>query len=217
MHEVILTSKQAHRLDVIAREKLGIPTMLLMENAGRAVADAVIGVLKRLKKKQVAILCGRGNNGGDGFVCARHLVTKGIKVDTYLLLPKEGVGGEAGINLNILCKISRVHEIKNSAVLKKLNLSRYGILVDAIFGTGLKREITGLYRDAILKINKSGACVLSIDIPSGLDATTGKVHGAAAKADLCVTFTAKKKGLLLNDGPKHSGKIIVRDLGVPII
>ncbi len=208
-----ITASQAKLLDKKAREIYGLSTLILMENAGRAVAEEII----KLKKRKIAIFCGRGNNGGDGFVSARHLFTGGIKPDLFLAGKISDVQGEARLNLDILLKLKhKIFEIddKNINLLKE-KIRRYDLIVDAIFGVGLKGNIEGFLKDLIESINSSSAYVVSVDIPSGLDADNGEVSGACVRADRTVTFIAKKRGMVKGGGSGYCGKIIIKELGFP--
>jgi len=217
MSEIVLTAQQAAEIDRYAKEHLGISALVLMENAGRSVAEVALDLLGEISGARIAVFCGRGNNAGDGFVAARHLIVHGGNVDVYLLAQQAQIRNEAGTNLNILRKITyRIFEIKDSAALESINFKDYSIIIDALLGIGLKGEVEGLFREAISKISKSGARTIAVDIPSGLDATTGRIHGVAARADTTVTFAAKKKGLLIEQGPEYCGKVIVKDLGIPL-
>ena len=209
-----ITSSQAKLLDQKASKIYGISTLILMENAGRSVAEEVL----KLKKRRVAIFCGRGNNGGDGLVCARHLLIKGIKVDIYLAGKINNVEGEARVNLDTLLKLrQKIIEVDGEDLyLVKNKISKYDLVIDALLGIGLKGQIRGIFKDLIEIINSSKAYVLSVDLPSGLDATKGKVLGCCVKADKTVTFVAKKKGMVLGEGLRYCGKVVVRDLGIPL-
>lgn len=209
-----ITSRQAEILDKKARDKFGISTLILMENAGRGIAEEVL----KLKKRKVAIFCGKGNNGGDGFVCARHLLVSGFRPDIFLVGEIGKLKNEARINLEILLKLKqKIIEIdeKNLNIVKD-KIPKYNLIVDALFGVGLKGEVRGLFRNLIEIINSSKAYILSVDIPSGLDANTGRVLGCCVKADKTVTFIAKKCGMVSGDGQKYCGKVIVKDLGIPL-
>ena len=210
----LLTAKQAKEIDAMAREEWGISTLVLMENAGRAVAEEALKVLKG--KKRVAIFCGKGNNGGDGFVAARHLLTAGIKPDIFLAGDIRDVKNEARVNLDILLKLKQlVIEVEeDNLVVAKSRISKYNLIIDALLGVGLSGGSRGIYRDLIGIINTAKAFVLSVDIPSGLDATTGRTLGCCVKADKTVTFVAKKRGMVIKGGPRYCGKVVVRDLGV---
>jgi len=208
-----ITASQSKLLDKKAREIFGLSTLILMENAGRAVAGEII----KLKKRRIAIFCGKGNNGGDGFVLARHLLAAGIRPDLFLAGKASDVKGEAKLNLDILLnlkhKITRVDGKAVSSLKRKIR--RYDLIVDAIFGVGLKGRIEGVFGDLIESINFSGAYIVSIDIPSGLDADTGEAPGVCIKADRTITFVARKRGMVKGKGPGYCGKIIVKDLGFP--
>lgn len=211
----LLTASQAKELDSKLKEKFGISTLVLMENAGRGVAEEVLNSVKARGK--IAIFCGKGNNGGDGFVCARHLLTKGIKPEVFLCGKISDVEKEARINLNLLLKLKQkiiAVNRKNLSWLKN-KITKYDLIVDALLGVGLKGEIRGIYRQLINLINFSGGYILSVDIPSGLDATR-KVLGACVKADKTVTFIAKKRGMVGREGAKYCGRIVVKDLGIPV-
>lgn len=217
MSEIVLTAQQAAEVDKFAKERLGIQTLVLMENAGRAVAEVVLDLVGKESGGRIAVFCGRGNNAGDGFVAARYLIVRDQDVDVYLLAPQGQLRNEAETNLSILKKVTyRIFEIKDSAALESINFKDYSIIIDALLGIGLKGEVEGLFKEAISKINKSGVRTIAVDIPSGLDVTAGRIHGVAIRANTTVTFMAKKKGLLIEQGPEYCGKIIVEDLGIPI-
>jgi len=213
----LITSQKAKEIDLKAKERFGISVLVLMENAGKAVAEEAMEVLKNQKEK-VAIFCGKGNNGGDGFVAARHLLTYGIKPEVFLAGKISEVNNEAKINLEIFRKLKlKVLEVSESNLnLVKRKISKYELIIDALLGVGLSGEVRGIFRDLIELINSSRAFILAVDIPSGLDATTGKVLGCCVNADKTVTFVAKKRGMVIGDGPKYCGRVVVRDLGIPL-
>ena len=210
----ILTVQEAKAIDREA-QGLGLLTLVLMENAGRAVAKEALKVLKG--RKAVVIFCGKGNNGGDGFAAARHLLIKGIKPEIFLAGKPLDVKNEAGVNLQVLLKLrQKVQSIREDNLhLVREKIQKNSLLIDALLGVGLQGEVRGIFRPLIEMINASRGYVLSVDIPSGLDADTGKVLGCCIKANKTVTFVAKKKGMTIGDGPKHCGKIIIADLGLP--
>ena len=209
----LLTAQSAKLIDLKAREKFGISTLTLMENAGRAVA---LEAFKSGKFKKIAIFCGKGNNGGDGFVAARHLLACGIKPDIFLVGKSAQVENEAKTNLTILLKLkTKITEVSENNF-SRIDLAQYGLIIDALLGVGLSGAVRGTYKDLISLINSSRVYILSVDIPSGLDATTGKILGACVKADKTVTFVAKKRGMVVGKGPKYCGKIAVADLGLPL-
>jgi len=209
-----LTAQEAKEIDLKAREKLGIRTLVLMENAGRQIAQQAIKSYKANDK--IAIFCGKGNNGGDGLVAARHLLTYGIKPDVFLACKTSEVKNEARENLEILRKLKqKIFEVSDKN-LSEIKISKYGLIIDALLGVGLSGQVRGIYVDLIRLVNFSKAYILSVDIPSGLDATTGRIPGSCIKADETVSFVKGKLGMALASGPKYCGKIVIADLGVPI-
>jgi NAD(P)H-hydrate epimerase len=212
----LLTAAQAKQIDLEAKERLGISTLTLMENAGRTIAEESLKILRG--KRSVAIFCGKGNNGADGFVAARHLLVVGIKPDIFLADRIEEIENEARVNLETLLKLKqKIIEVnEGTLLLVKDKISRCDLIIDALLGVGLTGEVKGIYRDLIGIINAAKAKALSVDIPSGLDATTGKALGCCVKADKTVTFVAKKRGMNLGQGLKYCGKVVVADLGIPL-
>lgn len=214
------TAAQAQAIDRIAIQKLGIPSLVLMENAGRLTAQEIV---KRARPRRglapgnVVIFCGTGNNGGDGFVIARHLFLQGIKTKVFLIGKPQNLKTDPAINYQILkklkCPAESIAHI-NKKVLSELN--RATLIVDAIFGIGLSRNIGAPYKPIIETINQTKKMVVAVDVPSGLDTTTGKPLGICLKAHLTVTFAVMKKGLLTREGKKYAGKVIVADIGIPL-
>lgn len=211
----IITAQKAKDLDIKAKEKFGISTLVLMENAGRCVAQEAIRVLR--VKTKIAIFCGKGNNGADGFVAARHLLVQGVKPDIFLAGNISDVENEARVNLDILLKLrQKITEVnEENLCLVKNKISQYDLIIDALLGVGLSGEVRGILRDLVRIINSSKAYILSVDIPSGLDARDGKVLGYCVRADKTVTFVAKKRGMVIGEGPKYCGRVVVKDLGIP--
>lgn len=206
--------RRLQRLDRRATHQFGIPSLLLMENAGIACEQEIN---KRYPKaRQIVIVCGQGNNGGDGFVLARRLWNTGKKVMVFHFGRSKSVSPDASLNLNILNKL-KVRCVDLSTTSAKniflRSLKNADVVVDAIFGTGLKRIVDGPYRSAILAINRSQKKVVSIDVPSGIHADSGRVLGDAIKADLCVTFVMSKLGF--RRARAYTGRVIVRDISVP--
>ncbi len=208
----LLTSHAAREMDVKIRDKLGLSTLVLMENAGSAVAREVLK--SRKSKKKIAVFCGKGNNGGDGFVAARHLLSLGVKPEVFFAGSFPEVKNEAKTNLEVLNKLKQEVFAVNEGNLIEIDIKKYGLIIDALLGVGLAGEPRGVYADLIRLINSSGAEVIAVDIPSGLDATSGKIFGCCVKADKTVTFMARKQGMVMGEGPKYCGKIIVEGLGV---
>ncbi|MFC1658709.1 NAD(P)H-hydrate epimerase [Candidatus Omnitrophota bacterium] len=212
----IITTEQAKAVDLRASRELGINTLMMMENAGIRVTDFLLEVLANEPNKTVAVFCGKGNNAGDGLVVSRQLICEGMAVDTFLLAPEYSFTTAARQNLSILKKITkRLRRIKTDKDLEAINFSSYSLLVDAILGIGLKGETGGIFRATIERMNSSHKKIVSIDVPSGLDANQGCVLGAAIKATYTVTLIAPKKGLLIKQGPHFTGRLITRHIGFP--
>jgi len=171
------------------------------------VADII---LREFKPKSVSIFCGGGNNGGDGFVVARHLYNNNVKVKVFVVHDEYKYSGDARINLKIVKRI-KIPVNKISNIKGKL---RADLIIDALLGTGTSGELRETYKEIIKKINSLKKPVVSIDVPSGIDADTGLSLGAVVKANATVTMAAIKKGLLKNEGKKNSGKIYVVDIGI---
>lgn len=216
--EDIISVSRAKEFDIMAREKLGLSVLVLMENAGRSVAEEVLKALEGKKTTAVAVVCGKGNNGGDGLVACRHLLCRGIKPKIFLAVKINEVQGEARVNLDILLRMKqKVVEVNNkNLVLVRSSILESGLIIDALLGVGIKREVGGIFRELINIINGSKAYIVAVDVPSGLDADSGKILGCCVKADKTVTFLAEKKGMVLNDGYKYCGRIMVKDLGVSL-
>jgi len=211
--ERFLTAADAKSLDKKAVERFGMPVLVLMENAGRCVSEEALNILGKRKGK-VALFCGTGNNGGDGFCAARHLLTAGIKPDIYLSGKIADVKNEAKTNLNILLRMKQKIIEASPASISLIKTKRYSLIIDALLGVGLKGDIRYIYQELINIINASRAFVLSVDIPSGLDATTGKVGKVCVKADKTITFVAKKRGMASETGKNYCGEVLVRSIGI---
>lgn len=214
----LLTAEEAQTIDRAAIKELGIPGVVLMENAGLQVAEVIYKIIGDPKGKKIAIFAGKGNNGGDGFVVARHLINAGAEVKVLMFADITEVTGDAKINLNILQSMgNKVYPIgnPNSINIVKLTLLYSELIVDAIYGTGFKGEVPDHVGNIIELINTSEKPVISVDIPSGLEASTGKVHGYCIKASQTVTFGQAKLGLLVHDGPEHTGELTVADISIP--
>lgn len=206
MEEYLVTGKEMRAYDTYTIEHIGIPAMVLMERAALQVAACVEKHLYR-KKGRVLCVCGTGNNGGDGLSVVRLLIDKGIAAEAVLIGNREHAGRELLMQLSILEKYG-------ITPYTKVPDGEYDILVDALFGTGLSREITGAYRDAVEAMNQKEAVRISVDIPSGINADTGAVLGAAVRADETVTLAFLKRGLYLYPGAEYAGKISVADIGI---
>ena len=214
----VATAEEIRQLDQEAIEKLGIPGVVLMENAGLHVVRVMNERYLKLKKKKVLIVCGKGNNGGDGFVVARHLDNQGVEVRVTLLAEKQHLKGEAKINCDVVEKMDiPIVEITSNEQLPAFRnlLQQTDIVVDAILGTGLHDAVKGLYKHIIESINKSQKPIIAVDIPSGLSADTGVVYGSCIKADVTVTFAVPKRGVILYPAADHVGDLKVVDIGIP--
>ena len=210
---------EVREIDRKAIEEYEIPGIILMENAGRNVAEEVLKMLPGTDSARVAIFCGKGNNGGDGFVIARHLYNKGVDVSVYLTTEVSHVlsDGDASMNLKILLNMNfEIKELKEEYIegIGK-ELYEYNVIVDAIFGTGLRGEVREPVRTLIAKINDADMPVVSVDIPSGLSCDDGVVLGAAVKATKTVTFVAAKTGFFQECGQDYIGELILSDISVP--
>ncbi|MDP2891914.1 MAG: NAD(P)H-hydrate epimerase, partial [Bacillota bacterium] len=190
----------------------GIPSILLMENAAAGIARAVSTENQRCP---VYIFCGRGNNGGDGLASARHLAALGFDSRIALLGTGSELKGDAKANLEMAVALGiPILEITEEAQLDSFCQGmQEGAIVDALLGTGLSKEVDGLYKTAIERMNSCGLPVYSADIPSGIDGETGRVMGAAVRAEATITFLCAKTGLLLYPGREYAGRLIIKDLG----
>ena len=209
------TARQMQEIDRAAIKGMGIPGPALMERAGVATARAIMA---EFSQRKALVLCGPGNNGGDGLVIARELHNAGYTVKALVLGSKSRLSPDCALQYSIAKKLG-LHGLKvtfgsgNSGINKK---DTHGaVLVDAIFGTGLNKKVSGSAVSMIKKINASGSPVVSVDIPSGVSADTGQVLGVAVKADITVTFGLPKRGHFLEPGSDHTGRLIVEDIGFP--
>lgn len=207
-----ISCKQMKAMDAYAINNIGIPSILLMENA----ALKVIENIDFKNKHEFTIVCAKGNNGGDGLAIARHLILKNKVVNLFIVENLDRATRDFNINLNILKNIgANFTHIVADDDLKSLesSLKRSSLTIDSIFGIGLKREIEGIFYRVIDLINKNSKSILSVDIPSGLDGDTGKVLGISIKANKTISFHAMKKGLLENKD--YTGDIVVEAIGIP--
>lgn len=211
----LVSAAEMKEIDRRAMDDFEVPTLSLMENAGKNVAAAASRMLSDCGGKAVVILSGKGNNGGDGFVAARHLINKGFRVITFLLGEKSEVRGAARENLDKLKEYPR--EIKSENNLKnfKDKILKADLLIDALLGTGVKGHIKGLASATITLLNKSQKPIISVDVPSGLDADTGKPLGVCVQARQTVTFGLPKLGLFLYPGRDIAGEVTIADIGIP--
>lgn len=214
----VFTAAEMRALDQRAMSQLGIPGVRLMENAGRGAAQAILTHFGSQRRKRVVICCGKGNNGGDGFVVARRLKAAGAAVKVFLLAQTSEVKGDSGAMLAAYLKAGgRIQEVTREADLRSLEkaLASADLVVDALLGTGLAGPVTGLYALAIESINRSAKPVAALDLPSGLSSDHGRLLGPVVAAVLTTTFAGWKRGLLLYPGAAKAGQVIVVDIGIP--
>ena len=198
---------------------LAFPSIVLMENAGRQVVGAMETEFDDLDQSRVAVICGRGNNGGDGFVVARTLHQRGIDVQVFLLGQITRVKGDAKTNLTLLEHIGvPIVEIPNNEIwnLYGPKIVTYDLLVDAVCGTGLEKPLSGISQTAVCAINEINSPVVAVDVPTGLSADTHELIGETIRADVTVTLGAPKLPLVLPPGDRYVGDLIVVDIGIPL-
>jgi len=214
----VLTSKEMREIDRKTIEEIGIPGPVLMENAGIRITGAILKRFPRITEEKVVIVAGKGNNGGDGFVVARHLFNRGARPNVLLLASKQELKGDAALNLGIAEKIGvEIAEVTKIEEWKKhrIGLFHASVIVDAIFGTGLLKPAEGLYATAIEDINKAPGFKVAVDIPSGLSSDTHLLIGPAVKADLTVALAAPKIGHVLPPAEEYVGELVISDISIP--
>ncbi|MBU1035247.1 NAD(P)H-hydrate epimerase, partial [bacterium] len=207
----VVTSQQMREIDRKAIEENNLSGLTLMENAGLGIFQSLKNIYPDLRLKKVIIFAGSGNNGGDGFVVARHLYNYGVKVKVFLLAPFHKIKGEAGENLNIIEKMGveliEVETVKLEEIQEAVQ--NFDLIIDAILGTGLQGKVTGLKAKMIDLVNVAGKEVVAIDVPSGLNADTGKIEGPCIKATHTITLALPKIGLMLFPGASFAGKVTI--------
>lgn len=221
-----LTREQARRVDELAIKQLKIPSIVLMENAGLNAAQVILHAMRHdwvmdPKKSRVAILCGGGNNGGDGYVIARHLHNHGVKrVTLYAAKDPASLKGDAQINATICRSMGlEIRPVTTAQQVSKHAVSSWqddNVMVDALMGTGFEGEVRGLLAAIIHQCNAlSKPKVVAVDIPSGLATNTGQPSNATVRAHLTVTFVAMKTGFLSETASPWTGRVTVADIGTP--
>ncbi|KGM95763.1 NAD(P)H-hydrate dehydratase [Clostridium botulinum] len=210
----IVTAQKMRDIDKFSIENIGIPSMVLMENAA-------LKVLKNINMNilnSFTIICGNGNNGGDGLALARHLSVLKKQVDIFIIGSEDTLSKDCENNYKILCNMnSKVLFIKATEDIEfiRRSMERRDIVIDAIFGTGLSREIKGIHKEVIFCINKVAPYVIAIDTPSGLNSDTGEILGCCVKANKTISFEFYKKGFLNYESFKYIGELIVESIGIP--
>lgn len=201
-----LNSKEMKLIDEFTIKEIKIPQAVLME---RAACEVAAVMKKRLNKSdRILVVCGSGNNGGDGIAAGRILYLQGYTVAILFIGDKEKVTEGMSVQLEIAANLGIKIENCNK-------LNEYNIIIDSIFGVGLARPVTGVYEEIIEEINKLNGTVYSVDIPSGISADSGKIMNAAVKADYTITFGYMKQGLIFYPGADYAGEITVADIGFP--
>lgn len=222
----VLNRQQIREYDRIAIDELGVPGVVLMENAGRAATDFIARLVQEKNLSKIIIICGTGNNGGDGFVVARHLLAQAdfsakIRSSTpevliFVVGDEKKISGDAEINYNILRQAGiPVEKIQDNNEIPDRELQSADLIVDALFGTGLTRPVQGLEAKVIAAINNTHSLRIALDLPSGIDADTGKTLGIAVQATHTLSFAYFKPGLLTPAGRLAAGEIHRIGLEIP--
>ena len=214
----VLNSRQMRDADRRTIEEIGIPSIVLMENAGRQAVAAMEAAFEDLASSQVGVLCGRGNNGGDGFVIARTLIQRGVDVEVFLLGTVAEITGDARTNLEILGRIGlTVVEITSAQEweLHATEIAECDLLVDAILGTGFRGQLSGLLETVVADVNDLGIPVVAIDLPTGLSSDSHVLEGTAIEASMTITLGAPKIPLVFPPADSHGGDLVIADIGIP--
>lgn len=214
----LVKASEMQEMDRLTIEEVGLPGVVLMENAARGATRVFVEHFEPSRNSRILFLCGRGNNGGDGYVMARYLHQMGFGVSVIVLSQCQKITGDAGANLKIIQQMGL--DLKEAAGPQQWTayrdcFERADFIVDGILGTGLKSGVRGFYQQVIEAVNASGKPVMAIDIPSGLHADTGAVMGVAVRADVTPTFGFPKLGQLLFPGAGLVGRLVRIDIGIP--
>jgi NAD(P)H-hydrate epimerase len=220
----VFTREGVRKLDRLAVEEYGIPSIVLMENAARHVTDVALDGLESVDAPKVLVVCGPGNNGGDGLAAARHLHNAGLRVTVFLASNPAHYAGDARINLDIANNMglaifqmdpgNPARSLSNAAA----GLGHSDLIIDALMGTGLSRDLDPVYERLVTEINGHGADgipILAVDLPSGLDADTGVPRRVAVRATATVTFAGIKEGFFALEAQPFLGEVVVADIGAP--
>jgi NAD(P)H-hydrate epimerase len=214
----ILTAREMKEIDRTAIEEIGIPGAVLMENAGLRIVRALKGRFPKPEDESIVIMAGKGNNGGDGFVVARHLFNSEARPEVLLFAAREEVKGDAAVNLAVVLKLGiPVTEIRTPADWKRARVKIFHatVIVDALFGTGLLKPLDGLFAQAVEDINKSAAFKVAVDIPSGLSSDSFELIGPCVKADLTVVLAAPKIAHIFPPAAGCVGDLVIAPIGLP--
>jgi NAD(P)H-hydrate epimerase len=214
----VLNTQQMREADRRTIDDIGIPSIVRMENAGRQAVAAMEAAFEGLAASRVGVLCGRGNNGGDGFVVARTLVQRGIEAAVFLLGSVSEVRGDARTNLEVLGRLGiTVVEITSAQdwELHFSEISECDLIVDAILGTGFHGQLTGFLETVVADVNELGVPVVAIDLPTGLSADSHELAGDAIDASMTVTLAAPKIPLVLPPADTRAGDLVIADIGIP--
>ncbi len=215
----ILTSAEMQRVDRLTTEQFGVPSLTLMENAGRAVVEFLAERFSPLDSHEILILCGRGNNGGDGFVVARRLRDQGLKPRVVLFSDPQKVQGDAAVNLERLSASGAPEVVPDVAAWQALRpkVENATLLIDALLGTGLSKPLEGLLLEVVRDVNERfrKAHVVAVDLPSGVSADSGDLPGESVRAETTVTFTAPKRAHVFPPACEQAGDWVVRPIGTP--
>jgi hydroxyethylthiazole kinase-like uncharacterized protein yjeF len=214
----VVQSEEMRAIDRQAIEGYGIPGIVLMENAGIRTVEVIEDILAGLSSQQVLILVGKGNNGGDGLVIARHLINGGVPVSVFLLGQPEQLTPDALVNHRILEQMKApLHLLQTEEDLNRLTLAllKASLVVDAMYGIGFKGSLNDFETQVVKLINWSQLPVVAVDIASGVEADSGRIHGTAIKATHTVTFGLPKLGQLIEPGKSYTGTLTVADISLP--
>lgn len=218
---IVMTRQQVRDFDKWAIESLKIPGVVLMENAGKNFADIIMPDIRQAGLKKICIFCGTGNNGGDGYVIARHLENNNFQTKIVIVGDIGKIAGDAKVNLEIIRNIGLQIENLGTAEMVSQNIiadlmKDCDLVIDAIFGTGLTGQLRPEYQSLINAINSAGRDIIAVDIPSGLDCDTGTPLGCALKAKRTITFAAMKQGFLNAAAKQYTGKVDVASIGIAV-
>ena len=216
----VVTGEEMKALDRAAIEEYGIPGLVLMENAGRHVVEVIRQDLGDVRDKVVTVFVGKGNNGGDGLVIARHLLNMGAEIKVLLLADTKEINGDAAVNLEIWQKLGqKIYSIHHGDGINivRLILMNTDLIVDAIYGTGFRGKVPEKVGRIIEVLNSSGKPIVAVDVPSGLEASNGKVNGPCIQATHTVTFGLPKLGLILEPGASYAGRLHIVDISIPAV